>query len=408
MGAFHRHGHHRRRRHGHGVPRQGNDGGEPSSSGKFTVTQSTTSSTDTVVSYTVSGTATAGADYTTLSGTVTILAGQTTADIDVAVLDDTLVEGSESVVVTLGSITSSNPGISIDSAAGTATVTIADDDTATVSLANAGDAAEPGTSGKFTVTQRPPAPPTRWSATRSAAPRPRADYTTLSGTVTILAGQTTADIDVAVLDDTLVEGSENAAVTLGSTTSSNPGISIDTAAGTATVTIADNERPRCPSPMPAMPLNRGTAASSRSRRPPPAPPTRWSATRSGTATAGSDYTTLSGTVTILAGETTADIDVAVLDDTLVEGSESVVVTLGSITSSNPGISIDSAAGTATVTIADNDTATVSLANAGDAAEPGTSGKFTVTQSTTSSTDTVVSYTVSGTATGGGLHHPRGR
>ena len=47
---------------------------EPADDGQFTVTLSNPSDTDTVISYTVSGDATAGSDYTTLSGTVTILA----------------------------------------------------------------------------------------------------------------------------------------------------------------------------------------------------------------------------------------------------------------------------------------------------------------------------------------------
>ena len=71
----------------------------------FTVTLSAASSTDTTVSYTVVGTATLGSDYTALSGSVTILAGATSATITVPVLDDALVEGTETVVVTLASIT---------------------------------------------------------------------------------------------------------------------------------------------------------------------------------------------------------------------------------------------------------------------------------------------------------------
>src|SRR5260370_22786177 len=84
---------------------------------------------------------------------------------------------------------------------------------------------------------------------------------------------------------------------------------------------------------------------------------------------------------------------------IVEGTETVVVTLQSISSGNAGISI-AAANSATVNITDNDTATVSIAKISDAVEPGTNGKFRVTQSLVSSTDTVVSYTVSGTATAG--------
>src|SRR5262249_7886171 len=70
------------------------DGAEPGTPGKLRVTLTKASATDTVISSTVGGTATPGAgnDYTALSGSVTIVTGQTTADIDVTVLDDNLVE----------------------------------------------------------------------------------------------------------------------------------------------------------------------------------------------------------------------------------------------------------------------------------------------------------------------------
>ena len=49
--------------------------------GEFTLTMTTTSESATVVSYNVTGTATnGGTDYTTLTGTVTILAGDTDSD----------------------------------------------------------------------------------------------------------------------------------------------------------------------------------------------------------------------------------------------------------------------------------------------------------------------------------------
>jgi uncharacterized repeat protein (TIGR01451 family) len=80
----------------------------------------------------------------------------------------------------------------------------------------------------------------------------------------------------------------------------------------------------------------------------------------GTATPGAanDYTTLTGTVTIPAGSTTATIDVAVLDDPIVEGTETVIVQLTAITASSPGISIDGANDTDTVDINDNDFAII--------------------------------------------------
>ncbi|MGC4016593.1 MAG: Calx-beta domain-containing protein [Luteolibacter sp.] len=52
--------------------------------------------------YTLSGMATNGTDYQTLSGTVTIPAGQTSATITVTPIDDYLQEtGGETVILTL-------------------------------------------------------------------------------------------------------------------------------------------------------------------------------------------------------------------------------------------------------------------------------------------------------------------
>ena len=62
-----------------------------------------------------------------------------------------------------------------------------------------------------------------------------------------------------------------------------------------------------------------------------------------------------------------------------------------------GITIDNANKTASLDITDDDTALVSIAKSNDGAEPGTNGKFQVTQSKASSTDTVVSYMIAGTA-----------
>src|SRR5262249_33461567 len=55
------------------------------------------------------------------------------------------------------------------------------------------------------------------------------------------------------------------------------------------------------------------------------------ATSNGTATAGSDYTAASGTLTFAAGESSKSFTVAVLDDTLVEGNETVNLTLSNPT-----------------------------------------------------------------------------
>ena len=58
--------------------------------GELTVSVTNPSSTDTVIDYTVAGSATSGTDYVALTGQVTILAGDTTATITVPVADDSL------------------------------------------------------------------------------------------------------------------------------------------------------------------------------------------------------------------------------------------------------------------------------------------------------------------------------
>jgi hypothetical protein len=197
--------------------------------------------------------------------------------------------------------------------------------------ANAPDASEVGpTNGQFTVT--------RTGATTSALTVNYAisgtatnttDYATLSGSVIIAGGSATATITVTPLVDALTEGAEtvnlalsaNAAYTVGSPRS-------------ATVNIFDN------SPPPALPMVTIAANSPDASEAGPTngqfTVTRTGATTSaltvnyaisGTATNGTDYSTLSGRVTIAAGSATATVTVTPLVDALTEGTETVILTL---------------------------------------------------------------------------------
>src|SRR5262249_18341680 len=121
--------------------------------GRFTVSQSAPSSSDTQITYSVGGTATSGSDFAAHSGTVTIPAGQTSATIDVAVVNDTAVEGTETVVVTLTAISSGNTQVSINPAQNSATLDIQDNDSATIAFVLAPSTAVE-TSGSHTVAVR--------------------------------------------------------------------------------------------------------------------------------------------------------------------------------------------------------------------------------------------------------------
>src|SRR5437763_1484117 len=166
------------------------------------------SSTATVVTYTVSGTATNGSDYSTLTGSVTIPAGSTTANIAVTVIDDSIVEGNET-----GSVEHTSelgtPRITVGRSH-PATMTITDNDMVSVSIVPAQPSAVvPIANGPSTVTSlslHDALPILTYTVSGTATNG--SDYSTLTGSVTIPAGSTTANIAVTVIDDSIVEGNE--------------------------------------------------------------------------------------------------------------------------------------------------------------------------------------------------------
>jgi N-acetylneuraminic acid mutarotase len=93
---------------------------ESGASGYFKVTRTGPTSSSLMLNYLIGGSAENGADYNTLSGSVTIAAGATSANITVTPRADDLVEGTESCTLTLQPASGYSLGSSI------ATVNIAD------------------------------------------------------------------------------------------------------------------------------------------------------------------------------------------------------------------------------------------------------------------------------------------
>jgi hypothetical protein len=141
----------------------------------FTVRLSAPSGRTVTINFaTADGTAVAGIDYTTTTGTVTFLPGQTTQTITVPVLGDTLDEANETFVVNLTNPTNAT----VSGAQGT--VTILDDEATPVAL-----------NDSFTATQN--------TALTAAAPG-------------VLANDT--DADGGPLTAVLVSGPTNGTLTL--------------------------------------------------------------------------------------------------------------------------------------------------------------------------------------------------
>ncbi|MEX2140307.1 MAG: Ig-like domain-containing protein [Pirellulales bacterium] len=337
---------------------------EPNDDGFFTVTMSAASATPTSVTYNVSGSAKNGTDYQPLSGFLSIPAGATSAKIDVDVIDDTTQEGTENVFVALSTV-SGSPGVVIDTTADDASLNIADNDPApppdSVSAGVIdGIAAEPADDGKFSVTlSAPSATDTKVTFSLTGSASAGADYQPLELFVVIPAGSTTVPVLIDVIDDTAVEGPESVVFTLIGT--NNPGIIVNPAADDASLTIADNDSvvsstitvaandsaaaevlsPGAPNPGSfriSISPNSGTA-------------TTVNYTVTGSAANGTDYAAIASSAVIPANTAFVDIPINVTDDTLVEGNETVTITLTS-SSGTPGAAVNLTP--ATVNIADND------------------------------------------------------
>ncbi|MCY4583345.1 MAG: hypothetical protein OXE50_11200, partial [Chloroflexi bacterium] len=263
---------------------------------------------------------------------------------------DTVAEGDETVI-----LTASAPGL----AAGAATLTITDNDTAqagiTLSL-RPDTVREDADATSVTVT----------ASLESAAPSQTevsvsvtggtatagADYAAISAfTVTIQEGQTSGRAQLAFdpIGDSLVEGGETVVFT-----ATAAGLT----AGTATLTITDGEPEQ---PAVTLTLNPGSVAENAGATAVTVTVSLNGAATSrtavsvsvtgGTATAGTDYVELGDfTMTVATGQTsaTAQMPFEPIEDTLAEGSETVIFT---------GSAAGLAEGTATLTITDNDRST---------------------------------------------------
>ncbi|MFN8076055.1 MAG: Calx-beta domain-containing protein [Kineosporiaceae bacterium] len=307
----------------------------------FTITR--TGSTTEAVSATVAtaaGTASAGSDFTAKAATVvTIPAGATSATVTVPVLGDTADEANETFTLGL----TAPVRASIADASGTATI-VDDEGTVTAGPATffrAGDVrVTEGASGTttltFTVTRSGTTTGTGSVVVATAGDTATGgvDFTALAATtVSFAAGQTSKTVSVATIGDTIPEQHERFWLNLSSPVggvvadAQAAGELTDTDAGTPArlsindVTVVEGNSgsrgatftvTRSGSTAEAVTVNVATVAVSQT----PA------------ATAGSDYSSRSGSVTIAAGQTTATVWIPILPNTWFEPNEYLGVGLG--------------------------------------------------------------------------------
>jgi hypothetical protein len=366
----------------------------PSTPGVFTVSRTGSTGAALTVSYTVSGSASNGTDYTLLSGSVVIPSGSGSATITVSPLDDPSAEGNETVIVTLSAAATYTVG-----SPSTATVTIQDDEpTVTIAATDNTATENPSTTGVFTVTRTgsTSAALTVFYTLNGSTATADSDYTALSGAVTIPASSATATITVTPLDDELAEGNETVVVTLTADSAYTVG-----ASNSATVTIQDDEPTVTIVATDATASEPGTDTGlftvTRVGNTSSALTVNYTVGGTATAGGGADYETLSDSVVIPAGQPSATITVTPIDNALVEPNETVVVTLNAAATYTVG-----APSNATVTISDDEPTITLAVTDGSASEAGSDpGVFTVTRNMNFAAALTVHYTVGGTATAGG-------
>ena len=326
---------------------------ETANPGQFTFTRTGYFTQSLTANYALSGTATNSTDYQTLPGTITFAAGKDTATIDLNVIDDNIYEGTETAILSL----TANAAYTL-TIANIATVNIADNDTRpNISISDAnpatGKEGDPAAKDRaFTISLSNPSTETisvQYSTVDGAA-KAGSDYTATNGTLTFAPGETSKSANVSIFDDAIFEDTETFKVQLTNPTNAT------FAQTEGTATILDDD-------LPAISLivtDDAAAETKRSKTPNPGQFTlkrNGSITNpltvkyylTGTATNGTDYQSLTNTITFAAGSDTATIEINVIDDKIYEGDETVNLKLSeskdyTITGKDNG----------TVTIADND------------------------------------------------------
>jgi hypothetical protein len=378
--------------------------------GMFTLTRSGSLASALTVQFNLSGTAAYSSDYS-LSPTPTVgsafqlvmPSGVAAMNIVLTPLGDLLAEGPETVTLTLfedsgyvlGSITEATVTIADSQSPGKPTVTVtATDDLATESGSDTGVflfTRSGSLAGDMTVNYR-----VTGTATNGV------DYGPLSGVTVIPAGQTNATVSFNAVDDVAMEGNESVIVTLLTNAAYNVGTP-----SSATVTIVDNDQPGVrifATDDKAVESSSDTGTFTVARIGNLAANLVVNYALSGTASNGVDYVTLPGTVTIPAGQVSASFTVTPLNDSLVEGTETVVATI----LSNPSYNVSNP-GVATVLIMDDDSPGITLAATdASASEAGPdTGTFTFTRSGSTADPLTIYFTVNGSAINGADYLPIG-
>jgi Calx-beta domain len=321
-----------------------NEGGTAS----FAITLSKPSTVPVTFTYTTrAGTATAGTDYATVTGTITIPVGSTTVSIPVSATTDNVTDPGEVFYLDITNIMGAVGPTTL-----TGTATIIDKSTAvSVSIGTPAAVSESSGTINFPITlSKPSTVPltfvySTFNGTAVGGSCPNNDFVSVSSqTFTVPANTTSINLPITICNDAVYEPTESFTVTI-----SNPQISgattptVGTATGTGTITNDD--------PLPTVSVSPGSASEGANisftvnlSAPSSGNVTVNLSVTPGTATSA-DYGALSAaSVVIPAGSTRATVTILARTDSLVEPTETFTITA---TPSGP-VSTSPASGTMSI------------------------------------------------------------
>ncbi|ATL91501.1 hypothetical protein CK911_00750 [Aeromonas sp. CU5] len=359
----------------------------------FTVSLDQKADEPVVVTFTYSGVAKDGSDFSGVA-TVTIPAGSISVPLNIGTIDDGIYEGAESFTVTISGVSGADATVGANSSADTA---IIDAQAAPVVgiVANQESVTEGEVAG-FTVSLDQKADePVVVTFTYSGVAKDGSDFSGVA-TVTIPAGSISVPLNIGTIDDGIYEGAESFTVTISGVSGADATVGANSSADTAiidaqaapVVGIVANQESVTEGEVAGFTVSLDQKADE---------PVVVTFTYSGVAKDGSDFSGVA-TVTIPAGSISVPLNIGTIDDGIYEGAESFTVTISGVSGADATVGANSSADTA---IIDAQAAPVVgiVANQESVTEGEVAG-FTVSLDQKADEPVVVTFTYSGVAKDG--------
>ncbi|WP_166820010.1 Calx-beta domain-containing protein [Thalassoroseus pseudoceratinae] len=360
---------------------------------KFIVSLGQDQAVDTDISVdfaTASGSATAG-DFTATNGTLDIPAGMTSGEIIIPIADDMTVEDDEEFVVNLSNLEAAERLVSISKSQGTAT--ISDNDVTVLSITDR-DVDEDQQTMTFQATLTKPLDvDLTFDAATEIGTAELEDFTPISDTFRIDAGQTSVDIVVSITQDSIVEQTEHFSLNLENVSASGRQVLLGNLQATGEIRDDDSARLSISDELEIE--DEGTITFQVTLDNAVEGEVTVDFQTSSISASSNDYSSTSGQLTFEANETKKTIVVDVSADDLVEGNEQFEVILSNLQPQGLDVSLVGDRGVGT--IRNDDEALLTIANESEA-ELAENMTFTVSLSNLIDQSVTVDYvTEAGTA-----------